>query len=57
MYNESVELCLTISCVLSPLTVSPPCGGVGLVRLCDPESNADGSLTTSRATHAGKVKG
>jgi hypothetical protein len=29
---------------------------VGLVRLCDPESNAGGSLTTSRATHAGKVK-
>jgi hypothetical protein len=30
---------------------------VALVRLCDPESNAGGSLTTSRATHAGKVKG
>jgi hypothetical protein len=30
---------------------------VGLVRLCDPESNAGGSSTTSRATHAGKVKG
>jgi hypothetical protein len=30
---------------------------VWLVRLYDPESNADGSLTTSRATHAGKVKG
>jgi hypothetical protein len=30
---------------------------VGLVRLYDPESNAGGSLTTSRATHAGKVKG
>jgi hypothetical protein len=30
---------------------------MGLVRLCDPESNAGGSLTTSRATHAGKVKG
>jgi hypothetical protein len=30
---------------------------VGLVRLCDPESNAGGSLTTSRATHAGNVKG
>jgi hypothetical protein len=30
---------------------------VGLVRLCDPESKAGGSLTTSRATHAGKVKG
>jgi hypothetical protein len=30
---------------------------VGLVRLFDPESNAGGSLTTSRATHAGKVKG
>jgi hypothetical protein len=30
---------------------------VGLVRLCDPESNASGSLTTSRATHAGMVKG
>jgi hypothetical protein len=29
----------------------------GLVRLCDPESNAGGSLTTSRATQAGKVKG
>jgi hypothetical protein len=29
---------------------------VELVRLCDPESNAGGSLTTSRATHAGKVK-
>jgi hypothetical protein len=29
---------------------------VGLVRLCDPESNAGGSLTTSRATHAGKVR-
>jgi hypothetical protein len=30
---------------------------VGLVRLCDPESNAGGRLTTSSATHAGKVKG
>jgi hypothetical protein len=30
---------------------------VGLVRLCDPESNAGGSLTTRRAIHAGKVKG
>jgi hypothetical protein len=30
---------------------------VGLVQLCDPESNASGSLTTSKATHAGKVKG
>jgi hypothetical protein len=30
---------------------------VGLVQLCDPESNASGSLTTSRATHASKVKG
>jgi hypothetical protein len=30
---------------------------VGLVRLCDPESNAGSSLNTSRATHAGKVKG
>jgi hypothetical protein len=30
---------------------------VGLVQLCDPESNAGGSLTTSRATHASKVKG
>jgi hypothetical protein len=30
---------------------------VGLVRLCDLESNAGGSLTTSRATHASKVKG
>jgi hypothetical protein len=30
---------------------------VGLVRLCDPESNAGGSLSTSRATHAGNVKG
>jgi hypothetical protein len=30
---------------------------VGLVRLYDPESNAGGSLTTSRATYAGKVKG
>jgi hypothetical protein len=30
---------------------------VGLVQLCDPESNAGGSLTTSRATNAGKVKG
>jgi hypothetical protein len=26
------------------------------VRLCDPESNAGGSLTTSRATYASKVK-
>jgi hypothetical protein len=30
---------------------------VGLVRLYDPESNVGGSLTNSRATHAGKVKG
>jgi hypothetical protein len=30
---------------------------VRLVRLCDPESNAGGSLITSRATHVGKVKG
>jgi hypothetical protein len=30
---------------------------VGLVRLCDSESNVGGSLTTSRATHVGKVKG
>jgi hypothetical protein len=30
---------------------------VGLVRLCDPESNVGGSLTTGRATHAGEVKG
>jgi hypothetical protein len=30
---------------------------VGLVRLCDPETNAGGSLTTSRAAYAGKVKG
>jgi hypothetical protein len=30
---------------------------VGLVRLYDPESNAGGSLTTSRATQTGKVKG
>jgi hypothetical protein len=30
---------------------------VGLVRLCDPESNAGGSWTTSRATYAAKVKG
>jgi hypothetical protein len=29
---------------------------VELVRLCDPESNAGGSLTTNSATHAGKVK-
>jgi hypothetical protein len=27
------------------------------VRLCDPESNVGGSLTTRRVTHAGKVKG
>jgi hypothetical protein len=30
---------------------------MGLVRLCDPKINAGGSLTTSRAIHAGKVKG
>jgi hypothetical protein len=30
---------------------------VGLVQLCDPESNAGGSLTTSRVTHPSKVKG
>jgi hypothetical protein len=30
---------------------------VGLVRPCDLESNAGGSLTTSKATHVGKVKG
>jgi hypothetical protein len=30
---------------------------VELVKLCDPEGNAVGSLTTSRATHAGTVKG
>jgi hypothetical protein len=30
---------------------------VGLVRLWDPQSSASGSLTTSRATHAGKVRG
>jgi hypothetical protein len=30
---------------------------VGLVQLCDPESNGGSRLTTSRATHAGKVKG
>jgi hypothetical protein len=29
----------------------------GLVRLCGPQSNAGGRSTTSRATHAGKVKG
>jgi hypothetical protein len=29
---------------------------VELVPLCDPESNAGGSLTTSRATHVGKVQ-
>jgi hypothetical protein len=30
---------------------------VGLVRPRVPESNAGGSLATSRATHAGKVNG
>jgi hypothetical protein len=30
---------------------------VGLVPLCDLENNAGSSLTTSRATHVGKVKG
>jgi hypothetical protein len=36
---------------MSPLVVV-----VVLVRLYVPESNAGGSLITSRATHAGKVK-
>jgi hypothetical protein len=49
--------------ILSLFKVSPPqkclhpVVAVGLVQLCDPESNAGGSLTTSRATHADKVKG
>jgi hypothetical protein len=30
---------------------------VELVQLCNPESNTGGSLTTSRATRTGKVKG
>jgi hypothetical protein len=44
-YTRSPQRCLHLVVV------------VGLVRLCDPESNAGGSLTTNRATHAGKVKG
>jgi hypothetical protein len=30
---------------------------VGLVRLCDPESNTEDSFTISRVTLAGKIKG
>jgi hypothetical protein len=43
-------LYLTLHLARYPPKVSPPCRG-------DPESNAGGSLTTSRATQAGKVKG
>jgi hypothetical protein len=51
-----------MSSVIYPLMTNPQrcphlVAMVGLVRLCDSESNAGSSLTTSRATHAGKVKG
>jgi hypothetical protein len=44
IYVKAPQSCLHLVLVL------------GLVRLCDLESNAGGSLSTSRATHAGKVK-
>jgi hypothetical protein len=65
--NNNTKIVRKFSFSFSPTAITnpPPPGQkclhlvvvVGLVRLCDPESNVDGSLTNNRATHAGKVKG